>query len=55
MRVFALALCLAPATALAWEAKCYQPDGEGNVAIHQSASFFVREVPVEPVTPAFTG
>lgn len=29
MRVFALALCLAPATALAWEAKCYQPDGEG--------------------------
>ena len=44
-----------PVTEGLYQVCLYQPDGEGNVAIHQSASFFVREVPVEPVTPAFTG
>ena len=44
-----------PVTEGLYQVCLYQPDSEGNAAIHQSASFFVREVPVEPVTPAFTG
>lgn len=44
-----------PVTEGLYQVCLYQADSEGNIAVHQSASFFVREVPVEPVTPAFTG